>query len=257
MFQNLIFLDFVIPVEDIMSSASGSTTPTSRGGISFEELCEGCQRTYAFNLVDLKRQTFEKRKELLIARIDGSLRELEFHSDEKVKHFCIGKTYATARTGKKFHPADRSTWRVDCISQRWFMTYNNEGYDGLVVLVAVNRDMLTDKKARYGQEERMCNTAVWDQQSYELALENALISHYAFSEFDPRLANRSLHPGQQQRSCSAGYVIYTAFKYAPKRRNVLKTASLFFDKEGSEQNALPNPRTAQPVANQTLCLTYF
>ena len=230
----MIFLDFVIPVEDIMSSGSGSTTPSSRGGISFEELCKGFQRTYAFNLVDLKRETFEKRKELLIAQINGSLRELEFYSDKKVKDFCIGKTYATARTGHNFDPADRSTWRVDGISPRWFTTYNKEGYDGLVVLGAVSRDMLTDKKARYGQEERMCNTAVWNQQSYALALENALISHYAFSEFDPRLANRSLHPGQQQRSCSAGYVIYMAFKYAPKRRNVPKTALLFLKKEGSE-----------------------
>ena len=73
----------------------------------------------------------------------------------------------------------------------------------MVVLGAVSRGLLKDE----------CNKDVWNQQLYVLALENALIAHFAYEECDGRLTNDSLQPGQLQRPLSAGYVVYMAFKY--------------------------------------------
>ena len=83
--------------------------------------------------------------------------------------------------------------------------------------------MLTDTSYRDtdSEEPRRCNTKVWDQQSYALALESALICHYAFKTFDPRLANSSLHPGKKKKTqedekedkAAAGGIVYLAFKY--------------------------------------------
>ena len=58
-----------------------------------------------------------------------------------------------------------------------------------------------------------CNKEVWNQERYVIALESALITHFAYEECDGRLANGSLQPGQLQNSLSAGYVVYMAFKY--------------------------------------------
>ena len=74
---------------------------------------------------------------------------------------------------------------------------------------------------------------VWNQQLYVLALENALITHFAYELCDGRLANDSLEPGQLQKELSTGYVVYIAFKY--------------------ESNASSDPmnRTRRAITNQT------
>ena len=95
------------------------------------------------------------------------------------------------------------TWKVEGTSSRWKSKYKIEGYDGLVVLGAVSRGMIKEE----------CNKHVWNQQLYILALENALITHFAYEECDRRLVNDSLQSGQLQQSLSTGYVVYMTFKY--------------------------------------------
>lgn len=197
-----------------MKTLAASSTSSSTAGVSFDVLCSGAVRDYSFNVIDLRRKTFEERKFLLLQGLEDTLDQLQLQSDKTVEKFIIGKTYAQAKRGKKFDPTNVDTWRAKGISSRWHGTYKKElEYDGLVVLGAVNRDMLKDKLYRAGQfVERQCSDN-WNQESYALALESALISHYAFETFDPRLANGSLHTGSVQGCTSAGYVIYLAFKY--------------------------------------------
>lgn len=196
-------------------TASVSTTSSSTAGISFDELCKGVQKNYSFNVVDLRKKTFQERKNLLATQIKKTIGALQLQSEKKVEEFIIGKTFAEARTGRKFDPTDVNTWRARGISKRWHGKYKTDDlkYDGLVVLGAVNRQMLTDTtfKDEFGAK-RECSEN-WNQESYALALESALISHYAFEAFDPRLANDSFHTGNTQGANSAGYVIYLAFKY--------------------------------------------
>lgn len=193
---------------------SVSSTSSSTAGISFDELCKGTQRNYAFNVVDLKGKKFQERKTLLITQIQETIAALEMHSEKKVDEFIIGKTFAEARKNRKFNPTDVNTWRARGISSRWHTKYKKDclKYDGLVVLGAVNRQMLTDSSFEDQGVQRQCSEN-WNQESYTLALESALITHYAFETFDPRLANDSFHTGSTQGSNSAGYVIYLAFKY--------------------------------------------
>lgn len=182
---------------------SGSTV-SSTGGTTFEELCRGQEKNYAFNLVDLgKNLSMRKRIDLLIAKVHDTISSLEIGSEMSIEKFCIGKTYAEAKTHKEFKREDKDTWRLNGVSTRWHGKYKKEGYDGLVVLGAVSRAML--KKGR--------DKDVWNQQLYVLGLESALITHFAYEEYDQRLANDSLDPGKLQRKLAAGYVIYIAFKY--------------------------------------------
>lgn len=131
---------------------------------------------------------------------------LELQSDRKIELFCIGKTYAETRADKTFKTTNVDTWKLGGLSKRWNDKtdgYKKQGFDGLIVLGAVSRGML----------KKDCNKNVWNQQLYVLALENALISHFAYEEWDRRLDNDSLQPGKLQKTLSAGYVIYKAFKY--------------------------------------------
>ena len=137
----------------------------------------------------------------MIDKIHETISSLELQSDKKVRHFCIGKTYAEAKSNKTFNLNDVDTWKVRGISDRWNKTseaYKNRGYDGLVVLGAVSRGMLQKK----------CNEEVWNQQLYIVALEKALITHFAYEECDRRLANdiRCYQDNSVQRSLSAFYM---------------------------------------------------
>ena len=189
-----------------MASGSSLTTST-RGGVSFDELCRGEVKSYSFNLVDLrKKKTTQRRIDALRGKIADTLQSLQTQSEKEIESFCIGKTYAERKTGKVFKPTDKNTWRVGGISDRWRNKYKKEGYDGLVVLGAVTRAMLNSKG----------DTKCWNQQKYALALESTLIIHYAYEDCDKRLANTTLEPGMLQGKESAGYVVYVAFKYAQK-----------------------------------------
>lgn len=180
-----------------------------KGGMSFEEFCKsGGTDNYTFNVVDLRKKvTFNERVNSLIEQINEPIGILE-KSGRKIEEFCVEKTFVKKlKKGPKFNPAKENTWKVaEGVGGRWRNKYKPEEYNGLVVLGAVSRGML----------KGTCKTDGWNHQSYALALESALICHYAFQAFDNRLANRSLYPGNLQNRLSAGYAIYFAFKYEEK-----------------------------------------
>ena len=185
-------------------SASGSTGSTEGGFIRFEQQCLGASG-YSDNLVDLRGKTTRDRIDALIAKIKDTIHALERRSDKEIQQFCIGKSFAQARPDRKFLPNSVLTWRAGGVSNRWAF-YKDQGYDGLVVLGAVSPKMLNAER----------NQGVWNQQKYVIALESALITHFAYEECDERLANNSLQAGQLQKNLSAGYVVYMAFKYGEK-----------------------------------------
>lgn len=184
-----------------MSSASGSTY----GATPFDVLCQGCgPPNYSCNLVHLRRpNTLTARVDALDQQLQKTICELEFQSGRRILSYYIGKSYVEARAKKTFHPMETDTWRFQGISSRWRQTYRPMGYDGLVVLGAVTRNMLNSE----------IKHPVWNQQTYALALESQLITRLAFEKCDPRLVNTSLAAGNLQNNLSAGYVIYMAFKY--------------------------------------------
>ena len=177
------------------SSSKGS----KRGGVGFDELCQGLVKDCSFHLCDLKNKTTSERKQALIQNITDTMAALEEHKE--IQCFCIGKTYAKAKD-KTFDPMNEVTWKTKGIRERWNKKYKKK-HDGLVVLGAVNHAMLDER----------CNTNGWNHQHYVLVLENALISHYAFDVCDNRLSNNSVNPGRWQKKLSDGYVVYLAFKY--------------------------------------------
>ena len=178
------------------------STDSNYGFKSFDELCRGVVKYYSFHLVDLRNKSTRERIKALIDKVHDTITSLEFHSEKKIQHFCNGKTFAQAKARTTFNSNDDETWRVQGIADRW-RKYDPEGCDGLVVLGAVSRDIL----------KKECNKDVWNQQMYTLALENALITHFAYDECDRRLVNDSIQQGKLQPSLSAGYVVYMAFRY--------------------------------------------
>ena len=196
------------------SSSKGSKS----GGVSFDALCKGQEKNYSFNLCDLREKKLSnERKGLLIQKITDTMAFLELTSGKKIQFFSIGKTYADATSDKPFESMNEDAWIKRGISSRW-CEYRNKGYDGLVVLGAVTHAMLDERR----------KIEVWNAQEYALALESALITHYAFDNCDPRLKNKSIYPGRfkgrEDENTSShqgdlkgekdvGFVIYLAFKY--------------------------------------------
>ena len=186
--------------------ASASPTDLLADFIIFDELCRGERKGYSHNLVDLSNKSTQDRIDALITNLHDTIEALQSKSEKTIAHFCIGKSYAKEKKDTIFNPNDFDTWGLKGIKNRWTSKYRNDKYDGLVVLGAVSPDML----------KKECHKQVWDQQLYAIALESALITHFAYVVCDRRLANRSFSQGKLREELDPGYVVYMAFKYKIK-----------------------------------------
>lgn len=235
--------EFTLPLKFAMASSSKGS---KSGGVSFDALCKGQVKDYSFNLSDLRgKKKINERKELLIQKITDTMASLESTSDKKIQIFSIGKTYAEATSDKPFKSMNKDAWRKGGISSRWREYRDKAGYDGLVVLGAITNAMLDKTPKIEG----------WGAQEYALALEVALIAHYVFDDVDPRVGNKSTHPGRlkgrEDENTSShpgdlkgekdvGFVIYLAFKYEETKetegeRKVEKTEDGVEGKDSKEE----------------------
>lgn len=148
------------------------------------------------------------------------LEDIEKYRRMPIEEFTIGKTYARRRRrGKGFQDFDYlniNTWKLEGISSRWG-DYQKKGYDGMVILCAITKDLLPkrDRKIRLSEEierEGDDSNGLKTHQNFAIALEQQLIQYYAFAEQDPRLANTSLHPGKEETQNAYAFVVYLAFK---------------------------------------------
>ena len=61
-------------------AASVSTAGSTRGFISFDELCRGVVKNYSFNLADLSEKSTRQRIDALIAKTHDTITSLELQS---------------------------------------------------------------------------------------------------------------------------------------------------------------------------------
>ena len=160
------------------------------------EFCEHCEIENVKDYLKLVK-TLTERAETLIEDID-QLREKQ--GKTKIRNFTIGKTYAPKCKNKE-------GWKVKGIRDRWY-TYSNKGYDFLLAFA-----VLTRENVPANVKEPFKN-----QQMLALGIENQLIQHFCFVKADPRLDNKSLHPGKAS-SNYAGQVIYLAVRYSTPEDN--------------------------------------
>ena len=212
-------------MDDCGTSARSATT---RGGVDFDDLVTGrVGPSYTFRLTriintdhaatqrDPKNTTtntkgdqdynaLHRATDTLVKWVDDTITDIEIQSGKKVVKFYIGKTFVRQHGNRKFDSMNPNTWRVSGISSRWrHHKQEDYGRNGMVVLTVVTKDDVPPQSI----------PAFKHQEMYALALEQQLIIHYAFIKGDERLANKSTHPGMQQKgeSTAIGYPIYMAF----------------------------------------------
>ena len=78
-----------------------TTSATTVGGCTFEELCKGTVLSYACDYtVDVRESDFEQAKKKILKHIDDCIKGLEIERERKVEKLYIGKTYIP----RKKHP---------------------------------------------------------------------------------------------------------------------------------------------------------
>ncbi|XP_053403437.1 uncharacterized protein LOC128558417 [Mercenaria mercenaria] len=139
----------------------------------------------------------------LVDDVDDIIKSVE-NNRGPVDEFVIGKSFARKKKNKDFDPENFKTWKLDGgVNGRWNNKYRPEGFDGLIVLCAFTK----------GSLPRDCGSGLLhNHQDYSHAIEQALITYYAFKEKDRKLGNRSLCTGRAERNNAKAYVIYVAFK---------------------------------------------
>ena len=194
-----------------MASYSPSvSSATTRGGCTFDELCNGSAQSYACdNLIDITKTrdgrvpTVREAEQMLLEHLDNCVRSIQTERDCKLEYFYIGKTHVRRMKNRTFDHMNKATWKLDGgINSRW-KTHRDGGYgrDGLIVLTVVTREAIHPDVRR--------NKPDFHQEDYALALEGRLIQDCMT---DSRLYNKTLEPGGRDRTPSIGYPLYMAFK---------------------------------------------
>ena len=190
------------------AEAFSTSTESSYGGCTFEELCNGSKKYYACdNTADITNTTkIDQARDRIAAHIDRCITAIEIGREKKISKFYIGKTYIhrtkRSRGGHNdIDPKNPNTWKKKGIKDRWDAhSQNDYGRDGLVVVAVVTRSELPPTTV-----PRM------RQQDYTIALEQQLLHEYLFMENERRLVNETFAPGGIDDGGSAAYCIYFAF----------------------------------------------
>ena len=186
--------------------ASSVTSLSTSGGCSFDQLCNGSLQSYACdNLIDITRTrdghtpTIREAEEMLLEHVHSCIQSIETERGCKLESYYIGKTHVRKRKKRTFNHMNRTTWRLDGGINNRFRCHKDKGYgrDGLVVLTVVTREAIHPDEPYFHQED------------YALALERRLIQDCMT---DSMLANKGLEQGRRDRTPSAGYPLYMAFK---------------------------------------------
>ena len=192
-----------------MAEGSMVSDASTRGGCSFDELCNGSVKYYACdNVIDITKVTVQEAEQMLLDHLYSCIQSIETERGLKVEKVYIGKTYVrqkkdSHRRRVRFDHMNSSTWKLDDgINGRW-KDHKREDYgrDGLVVLTVVTREAI--------HPDIQENNPDFHHEDYALALESRLIQDCMM---DPRLYNKTLEPGKRDSSTSIGYALYMAFK---------------------------------------------
>ena len=149
---------------------------------------------------------FNEAVNIIIGCAKALIQDIERDAKMPIAKFTIGKSFARQMKNRNFDPSNFDTWIKQGIKSRWVSKYQKEGYNGLVVLCGITRDMIPSTP-RTGSKKH----PLLDQQQYALALEQQLIHYFLFMEQDGRLGNESLDQGALAQNPYAG-VVYLAFK---------------------------------------------
>ena len=184
-----------------------TTSATTVGGCTFEELCNGTVVNYACdNTVDIRGCDFEQAKQMILTHIDDCITTLEIGRERTVEEFYIGKTNVQRRKAPRGYvtidPRNHWTYRKGGIGSRWREHRNNSyGRDGMIVLTIIPRDALPST----------ANPKL-HQEDYAFALEQTLLHHFMITHYDHRIANDGFATGGTDIQGSAAYALYMAFR---------------------------------------------
>ena len=194
-----------------MASCAVSISSTAtRGGCTFEELCNGSVQSYACdNLIDITETedsrvpTIDEAVQMLCLHLQRCIQSIEIERGRPLEQFYIGKTHVQGKHGTTFNHMKKSTWRLDGVSGRWSI-HRKAGYgrDGLVVLTVVRKSAIDPDIRR--------NKPSLHQEDYALALEGRLTQECMRK--DPRVANNTLASGRKSVTACIGYPLYFCFK---------------------------------------------
>ena len=188
--------------------ATSGISMTTRGGCTFEALCNGSAQSYACdNLIDITRNgdgcTIQEAEEMLLEHVYRCVQSIETERGRKLKYFYIGKTRVRRRKRRAFNHMIPATWRLDnginsrCRNHKC----TDYGRDGLIVLTVVTKGGIP--------HDIRSNKPNFHQEEYALGLESRLILDFMA---DPRLYNKTLERGRRDKTRSVGYPLYMAFK---------------------------------------------
>lgn len=178
----------------------------------------------ACDLITVENPTFNNVTSRLQNHVCNLLEKIEQTRNLLIQEFVIGKSFVEKNMSYKlFRINHERTWDIsDGVGKRWKGEYKKRNFDGLIVVAVVTSETLPHR-------ERLI-PPFREKQTYAIALEQNLIHYFAYVKQDPRLSNKSLHPGRLGSEQKEAYVVYVAFRLKSRRNSFSEEIS--DDEEG-------------------------
>ncbi len=231
------------------------TAATTRGGMSYEQLCRDdqpgyyvCDRECLVHI--LRKDTLEQAEKKLITKIDTLFKDIEIQKEATIDKFYIGKTYVTTRKHSSMDPLNPWTWIKEGIKGRWQNHKKTDyGKDGMIVIAVITRDQVP-----LARDPTHRQHTVVHQEDYAFALEQRLLHYYKITMKDPRIANKTFKSGGDNRNESAGYILYVSFglKKNETREDTSKSVEIDQDKSTQKMQDANNWPLVQPPSTVSL-----
>ena len=152
--------------------------------VTFEDLCTGSVKGYAFNLADIGSLTSTVQiRDKIIDQLEETIKQLEDGSNKKIKHFYIGKSFYYSN--RKYSSENGIYRRCKRHSKK------KRGRDGMVILGAFTRDAVSQISGKLRGKK--------NHEHFALAIEQMLLHHYVLFHPDERVVNRTFTSGSTTR----------------------------------------------------------
>ena len=177
--------------------------------ITFQQLQDNRERGIVCNeaMNPLNEWQLDEAEENLIVIVDNIIERIDQRGE--LTDYYIGKAFVD-QEGQNFNQGNPATWNLAGINGHWVTRWEEEGYNGLIVLAVIGRDEFNHDHSDY--------------QDFALALKQRLIHHYWIDRDSGTIRNDNFREGlrgdrgQQERDQQhRGYAVYMAVRIQRQR----------------------------------------
>lgn len=139
---------------------------SKEGKVEYKDLCSGRRKGYSFKPKDLSGVNKKK----IVAKIQKHIIKIleELQNAREIQKFYIGKTSTRkCKKADKLDPMNKKTLKKTHILRTWCRHKKERGYDGMVVVAVITKELAEALGFKDGQPTEPTNNSLQNRSAHE------------------------------------------------------------------------------------------